>query len=63
MPSASLSLGPRVYEGRLSNAPYLNAAGRVEPEDIGRALRVYRAAWSLLFGVVALAGAAVLLLT
>ena len=32
-------------------------------DDIGRALRVYRAAWRLLFGFVALAGAAVLLLT
>jgi len=57
-------LGPRVYEGRLSDAPYLNAEGRAaEPADIGRALRVYRAAWGILGALAAVAGAAVLLLT
>lgn len=57
-------LGPRVYEGRLSDAPYLNAEGRTaEPADIGRALRVYRAAWGILGALVALGGAAVLALT
>ena len=57
-------LGPRVYEGRLSDAPYLNAEGRLaEPDDIGRALRVYTVACGILLAVVTLAAVAVLALT
>ena len=51
-------LGPRRYRGVLTAAPYLNAAGRRQAttDDIRRALRVYRAAWALLFLVAAIAG-------
>jgi adenosylcobinamide-phosphate synthase len=44
-------LGPRRYRGVLTAAPYLNAAGRRQatPDDIARGLRVYIAAWALLF--------------
>ena len=57
-------LGPRIYEGRLSDAPYLNPEGRrAVPDDIARALRVYRAACGILLVAATLAGAAVLVLT
>lgn len=40
--------GPRVYAEGVANEPYLNANGRTaEPNDIGRALRVYVAACTL----------------
>ncbi|HET7715687.1 MAG TPA: adenosylcobinamide-phosphate synthase CbiB [Bauldia sp.] len=55
-------LGPRRYRGVLTAAPYLNPAGRrnAAPEDIGRALRVYRTAWALLFVLSALGGGLVI---
>ena len=55
-------LGPRRYRGVLTAAPYLNAAGRRQatPDDILRALRVYRAAWALLFLFAAIAGGLVI---
>jgi adenosylcobinamide-phosphate synthase len=48
--------GPRRYKGVLVNDPFLNAGGRrsATPEDIARALMVYRGAWVLLFILVAL---------
>jgi adenosylcobinamide-phosphate synthase len=57
-------LGPRVYEGRVADAPYLNAEGRpAEPDDIGRALAVFRAACGILLALVTIAGVAVLVFT
>jgi adenosylcobinamide-phosphate synthase len=55
-------LGPRRYRGVLTAAPYLNPAGRRQaaPDDIGRALRVYRAALALLFLTAALLGGLVI---
>ena len=55
-------LGPRRYRGVLTAAPYLNAAGRRQaaPDDIGRGLRVYRAAWALLFLLAAILGGLVI---
>ncbi len=55
-------LGPRRYRGVLTAAPYLNAAGRRQatPDDIGRALRVYRTAWALLFLAAAVLGGLVI---
>jgi adenosylcobinamide-phosphate synthase len=48
--------GPRRYRGVLVDDPFLNAAGRrrATPDDIGRALRVYVGAASILFVLVAL---------
>jgi adenosylcobinamide-phosphate synthase len=48
--------GPRRYKGVLVDDPFLNAGGRrsATPEDIARALMVYRGAWVLLFILVAL---------
>ena len=55
-------LGPRRYRGVLTAAPYLTAAGRRQavPDDIDRALRVYRAAWALLFLIAAVLGGLVI---
>lgn len=55
-------LGPRRYRGVLTASPYLNAAGRRQatPDDIGRALRVYSAAWALLFVLAAILGGLVI---
>jgi adenosylcobinamide-phosphate synthase len=55
-------LGPRRYRGVLTAAPYLNAAGRRQamPDDIARGLRVYRAAWALLFLLAAILGGLVI---
>lgn len=55
-------LGPRRYRGVLTAAPYLNPAGRRQatPDDIGRALRVYLAAWALLFLLAAVSGGLVI---
>jgi adenosylcobinamide-phosphate synthase len=57
-------LGPRRYRGVLAAAPYLNPAGRrvAVPSDIGRALRVYVAAWTVLFLLAAIPGALVIAL-
>jgi adenosylcobinamide-phosphate synthase len=55
-------LGPRRYRGILTAAPYLNPTGRRQatPDDIGRGLRVYRAAWALLFLLAAILGGLVI---
>jgi adenosylcobinamide-phosphate synthase len=47
-------LGPRRYEGTLSDDPFINAAGRTaRPADIRKALRIYLAACAL-FGLAVL---------
>jgi adenosylcobinamide-phosphate synthase len=55
-------LGPRRYRGVLTAAPYLNPAGRrrAVPADISRGLRVYLAAWALLFLLAAILGGLVI---
>jgi len=55
-------LGPRRYRGVLTAAPYLNAPGRRQatPNDIDRALRVYRGAWALLFLIAVVLGGLVI---
>lgn len=54
-------LGPRVYEGRLSAAPYQNAEGRTAtPADIRRGLIVYVVAGAILLAVATIAGAFVI---
>jgi adenosylcobinamide-phosphate synthase len=56
-------LGPRIYDGRLSDAPYQNAEGRkATPDDIRRALVVYVVAGLLLLAGVTVAGALVIAL-
>jgi adenosylcobinamide-phosphate synthase len=56
-------LGPRIYDGRLSDAPYQNAEGRTAtPDDIRRALVVYVVAGLLLLAGVTIAGALVIAL-
>lgn len=54
--------GPRRYSGVAVNDPFLNEAGRHDagPEDIRRALAVYRGAWAIL--AAAVAGAATFVL-
>jgi adenosylcobinamide-phosphate synthase len=48
--------GPRRYRGVLVDDPFLNAGGRrrAVPDDIARALMVYRGAWALLLNLIAL---------
>ncbi|MBN8996899.1 MAG: cobalamin biosynthesis protein [Rhizobiales bacterium] len=56
--------GPRRYRGVLVDDPFLNAGGRrrAVPDDIRRALIVYRGAWAILFMLVALLAAPVIIL-
>ncbi|MBL1436366.1 MAG: cobalamin biosynthesis protein [Rhodobacteraceae bacterium] len=50
--------GPRVYDGKLTDDLFVNAAGRKDlgPEDIARAVKVLWRAWALMLVGVALAG-------
>jgi adenosylcobinamide-phosphate synthase len=55
--------GPRRYAGTIVNDPFLNERGRraATPDDIGRALGVYRVANVILFAVATVAGIVALL--
>ena len=56
-------LGPRIYDGRLSDAPYQNAEGReAAPDDIRRGLAVYLLAGTILVTTLTVAGVAVIAL-
>jgi adenosylcobinamide-phosphate synthase len=55
--------GPRRYAGNIVSDPFLNESGRrsATPQDISRAIGVYRVANVILFAVVAIAGLLALL--